>query len=126
MSEPAVAPAEAIPSPRSRAAARQTWVERLARFAGSGLRPAEFCAKEGVSLPSFYSWKRRLAAADRCAGTAHVPGEDSGPRWLPVRLHDQAVPLELVLPTGAVLRIGAGADEATLRCLLRLLGARPC
>ncbi len=58
MSEPAVASTEVIPSPRSRAAARQTWVEQLACFAASGLRPAAFCAAEGVSLPSFYSWKR--------------------------------------------------------------------
>ena len=34
--------------------------------------------------------------------------------------------VELVLPTGAVLRIGAGADEATLASLLRLLGVLPC
>jgi transposase len=101
-------------------------LERLARFSGSGLRPAEFCAAEGVSLPSFYSWKRRLAAPDPSAGTEHVPGEDAGPRLLPVRLHDPVAPIELVLPGGAVLRIGAGADETTLRCLLRLLGAQPC
>jgi transposase len=126
MSEPATAPTEALRPPRSRAAARQIWVERLARFSGAGLRPAEFCAAEGVSLPSFYSWKRRLAAPDPGAGTEDVPGEDAGPRLLPVRLHDPVVPIELVLPSGAVLRIGAGADEATLRCLLRLLGAQPC
>ena len=101
-------------------------MERLARFSGSGLRPAAFCAQEGVSLPSFYSWKRRLAAPDPGAGTEDVPGEDAGPRLLPVRLHDPVVPIELVLPTGATLRIGPGADEATLRCLLRLLGMQPC
>jgi len=26
------------------------------------LSPAEFCAREGVSVASFYLWKRRLAA----------------------------------------------------------------
>ena len=124
MSEPATAPTEVLQPPRSRAAARQLWVQRLARFSDSGLRPAEFCAREGVSLPSFYSWKRRLAAPD--PGAEHVPGEDSGPRLLPVRLHDPVVPIELILPGGAVLRLGAGADEATLRCLLRLLGVQPC
>jgi transposase len=65
MSEPAAAPTEPRSSARPRAAARQLWVERLARFSASGLRPAEFCAAEGVSLPSFYSWKRRLNAEGR-------------------------------------------------------------
>jgi len=72
MSEPAPAPTEVLSSPRSRAGARQLWVERLARFSASGLRPAEFCATEGVSLPSFYCWKRRLhaegARAERSPG----------------------------------------------------------
>lgn len=37
----------------SRAAARQAWAERLARFPGSGLSAAQFCAQEGVALASF-------------------------------------------------------------------------
>jgi hypothetical protein len=45
---------------------------------------------------------------------------------LAVQLPHRNATVELVLPTGAVLRIGAGADEATLRCLLRLLGVPPC
>jgi transposase len=98
-----------------RADARQVWVERLRRFAGSGLRVAAFCAREGVSTPSFYSWKRRLAGAAA-----------AGPRLLPIRLQPPAAPLELALPQGAVLRIPQGADEGTLRCLLRLLGVGPC
>jgi hypothetical protein len=106
---------------RSRAAARAAWVERLRRFPDSGLRPAQFCALEGVSLPSFYSWKRRLAAE-----ALDPTSDDPGPRLLPVRLHDQAATLELALPSGAVLRIPGGADEATLRCLLGLLEAQLC
>jgi hypothetical protein len=85
---------------------------------------ARFCAGEGVSVASFYLWKRRLATANRAAATADA-GPEPGLRWLPVRLPDSA-PLELVLPTGAVLRIAAGADEAALRGLLRLLGVAPC
>jgi transposase len=130
MSDPAPALTDAAltgasPPPRARAAARAAWVDRLRRFAQSGLRPAPFCAQEGVSLPSFYAWKRRLAAA-----VGPAPALDAGaqrePRWLPVRLPDPAAPLELALPSGAVLRIAAGADEATLRGLLRLLGVPTC
>jgi hypothetical protein len=126
MSEPvAGAPTEAPKSPRSREATRQTWAERLARFASAGLTTAQFCAAEGVSVASFYLWKRRLAAADLPA-SSELSGPQAGPRLLPVRLTDPAPAVELVLPTGAVLRIGAGADEATLTALLRLLGVLPC
>ena len=48
------------------------------------------------------------------------------PRLLPVRLDSSATPLELLLPSGAVLRIGAGADSDTLAALLRLLGVPTC
>ena len=106
---------------RSRAATRAAWVDRLQRFSHSGLSPAQFCAVEGVSLPSFYSWKRRLAAAG-----LEPSGDDAGPRLLPVRLHEPSAALELALPCGVVLRIAAGADEASLRCLLGLLGVPLC
>ena len=125
MSEPLAALTDVPSPPRSREATRQTWAERLARFAAAGLTAAQFCAAEGVSVASFYLWKRRLAAADPspAAGASAPP---DGPRLLPVRLPDRGPAVELVLPTGAVLRIGAGADEATLRGLLRLLGVLPC
>jgi hypothetical protein len=104
------------PVPRSRAATRQAWGERLARFADSRQSAAQFCAAEGVSVASLYQWKRRLAAA-----TVSDP-----PRLLPVSLTSSPPPLELLLPTGAVLRIGTGADADTLAALLRLLGVPPC
>ena len=121
MSEPALAPTEVPCVPNRRSATRQAWVERLQRFAESGLSPAPFCAQEGVSLPSFYAWKRRLAA--EANGRAV---EEARPRLLPVRLQTGPAPVELALPHGAVLRIPAGADEATLGFLLRLLGVTPC
>jgi hypothetical protein len=115
MSDPVAVP------PRSRDAVRQAWVERLARFAVGGLPTAQFCAAEGVSLASFYLWKRRLAKTP-----ADSPGPDEAPRLLPVRLGSAPAPLELVLPGGTVLRVAAGADPVTLATLLRLLGVSPC
>jgi transposase len=126
MSEPAPVPTQAPPSSRSRASVRQLWVERLARFCASGLRPAEFCAAEGVSLPSFYSWKRRLATADLGPTAGDVAGDDPGPRLLPVRLASTSAPVELVLAGGTVLRVGPGCDLAFLRALIEALGDTPC
>jgi hypothetical protein len=126
MSEAVTAPPSPPQPPRSRAATRQAWVERLARFADCRLSPAQFCTHEGVSLPSFYAWKRRLAAEARGPAPEPGPGIDPGPRLLPVRLQSPADPLELVLPTGAVLRIPAGCDTAWVRSLAQALGGAPC
>jgi transposase len=101
-------------------------MERLARFSHSGLRPAEFCAAEGVSLPSFYSWKRRLNAEARSPDTGHNADPQPGPRLLPVRLASAAAAVELVLPSGAVLRVPPGSDLAFVRALVAALGDEPC
>ena len=126
MSEPAVALTEPLPPPHSRAGARQLWAERLARFSDSGLRPAEFCAAEGVSLPSFYSWKRRLNAESRSPAAGQNGDTQPGPRLLPVRLAAAAGAVELVLPSGAVLRIPPGSDLAFVRSLVAALGDGSC
>ena len=119
MSEAAVVPTEAERPARSRAAARLTWVERLARFGAAEQTVAQFCAAEGVSVAAFYLWKRRLAAA-----APRVPGD--APRLLPVRLAAQSAAVELVLPSGAVLRLGPGCDLAFVRDLLTALGGASC
>jgi hypothetical protein len=98
---------------RSRAATRAAWVDRLQRFSQSGLSPAPFCAVEGVSLPSFSAWKRRLAAE-----SLQLSSDVPGPRLLPVRLHEPSATIELALPCAVVGRIAAGAEEASLRYLL--------
>jgi transposase len=124
MSEPADVSTVATRPTRCRAAAHAAWTERLARFPASGLTPAQFCAQQGVSLPSFYAWRRRLAAQ----AAATEPGSDDapGPRLLPVRLPPTNAAVELVLPSGAVLRLAPGCDLAFVRALLQALGGAPC
>ena len=36
------------------------WGERFERFSSSGLGVAPFCAREGVSVASFYHWRKKL------------------------------------------------------------------
>jgi transposase len=123
MSTPVAEPFAAPRSPRSRVHTRLDWIDRLARFPLSGLTTAQFCAAEGVSLPSFYAWKRRLANDQ--ANPADSPDTQPQPRLLPVRL-PAAVPLELVLPNGTLLRLVPGCDLEFVRALLRTLGETPC
>ena len=123
MSEPVAVPTVAPCSARRGAAAHAAWSQRLARFSLSGLTPAQFCAEEGVSLPSFYSWKRRLAA-QAANSAAPEPDAPPGPRLLPVRWPSSAV--ELVLPSGAILRLAPGCDLDFVRSLLQALGGASC
>jgi hypothetical protein len=126
MSDVVVAPSPAHRSAGSHAASRELWRDRRARFPSSGLTVAQFCAQEAVSVPSFYSWRRRLAATTSATAAAHHTGGDPAPRLLPVRLASVPVAVELVLPGGAVLRVVPGADLALVRALVGALGDASC
>jgi transposase-like protein len=106
-----------VPPPRSRQATRQLWVDRLARFPGSGLSVAAFCATEGVSPNSFFYWKRQLATSTRAL--------DAEPCFLPVRV-TPATAVEVALPSGAVVRISSGCDLAFVRSLIDSLTEPLC
>jgi hypothetical protein len=124
MSEVVVAPPVRRPTP-SRAATRELWLDRLARFPSSGLTVAQFCAIEAVSLPSFYFWKRRLAAEAQADAPSDQAG-DRRPRLLPIRLQPASPAVELVLTTGAVLRLPPGCDLTWIRSLVAALGEPSC
>lgn len=62
------------------------WRERMGRFEEADLAVADFCGFEGVSLASFYAWKRRLgspasekATAKKSRVTANVEKVSRGP-----------------------------------------------
>jgi hypothetical protein len=107
-----------VPEPRSsREATRQLWAERLARFATAEQSVVAFCAAEGVSVNSFFYWKRKLA------GPAAVAA--AGPCFLPVRVAPSA-PVEVVLPGGTTLRLSPGCDLAFVRSLIDALAGASC
>lgn len=119
----AIAPAEpAVPVPPSRrdpAATRQRWVERLHRFQASHLTVAQFCLAEGVSVPAFYQQRRLLAAESATVS----PGR---PTVVPVRIAQPAPAVEVVLPSGALIRFSADSDPERVAAVLRAVGAIPC
>ena len=49
------------------------WRKRLARFARSGTSVVQFCEDEGISAPTFYAWRKRLAGP----GGTRVPAVDA-------------------------------------------------
>jgi transposase len=118
------------PSPqpirRSRAAVREEWMDRLARFPASGLTVAQFCAIEAVCVPSFYSWKRRLAAELGAAASPQDSCVAQDVPLLPVRLSISSPSVDLVLTTGIIVRIPTGCDLNWVRTLVSALGGKPC
>ena len=119
----AVAPITVSCSRRDPTATRRTWVERLDRFRAAGQTVAAFCAAEGVSVPSFYVWKRTLAASAGDVRASPTPA----PTLVPIRLTSTpATPIELALPSGTVLRFPADARPEMIVAVLRGLEERPC
>ena len=92
------------------------WAERIAAQQCSGMSVKQFCKEQGLTECSFYSWRKRL--------------QERGPvRFALVersaRRQDRTTEaaLELVLASGAQLRISSGVDAATLRIVLDALRA---
>jgi transposase len=98
----------------------------LARFATSELSVVAFCAAEGVSQPSFYWWKRRLATESADAATPRHSAKDVAAVLLPVRVAAPSPAVELILPGGATLRLVPGCDLTFVRCLVDALGGASC
>lgn len=96
----------------------QQWAARLARFAHAQQTVADFCAAEGVSQANFYLWKRRLARTP--ATPTLVPIQITIPTC------DVTDPLELVLPSGAVLRFPATSSPAAIVAILHAWEDRSC
>ena len=94
----------------------EQWRERIAEQMRSGLSVKEFCTERGVAECSFYAWRKRLRKQQEPVRFALV---ERGA----VRRQEGAgeARLELVLASGARLRIGAGVDSTTLRTVLEAL-----
>jgi transposase-like protein len=97
------------------------WRDLIARWERSDLTVRDFCSEHRISEPSFYAWRRELAARDRKPRPATPPV----PTFVPVRVAPPAV-VEVVVPTGVVVRVPVGADPAAVARLVAALGAAPC
>ena len=94
----------------------EQWAERIAAQQRSGVSVKQFCKEQGLTEYAFYAWRKRLQQT----GPVRFALVERRPR--PQDPAAEAA-LELVLATGARLRISAGVDAATLRTVLDVLGA---
>jgi len=88
----------------------------LAAWSASGLSRHEFADKHGIHEQRLYNWQRRLGETG-AVGSVQFR-EVSAPAPV-VRVDPR---LELVLPSGVLLRVPPGFDEAALARLLAILG----
>jgi len=88
----------------------------------SGLSVRKFCEREGLGQASLFAWRRKFRSeeAKRCDGTGH--GEESV-RLAAVKLLDDQSPsaVEVVSPSGLVLRVGDEAKTENVRRVLQLM-----
>jgi transposase len=105
--------AESISDEKARAKA-ELWRERIAEQESSGVSVRQFCEERGLSLWSFYDWRKRL----RESGLVRFALVD---RRLQREQGAGNSELEVVFATGERLRIRTGVDGATLRTVVEAL-----
>jgi hypothetical protein len=98
-------------------ATRSEWIERLKRCERSGLDPAEFARREGLKPERLSWWRWKL----RCS----EPSPPPEPRFLPVRVvasspPPEAVPIEIALANGRIVRVRPGFDPTMLERVLAI------
>lgn len=91
------------------------WRRRMARFEKSSRTVTRFCQDEGVSVPSFYHWRKRLQQSPRANQEANLAAAN----FAPVRLVASAS-VSVRLPGGTQLEVPAG-DLEVLQSAIRTL-----
>lgn len=107
-----------IATPRQR---EPFWRDLIGRQQRSGLSIAAFCRDHGISQPSFFSWRKRLRLRSDTSPSPFVPVQIdlSSPLAHPA-------PIEIVLRSGACVRVSHGCDRQTLETVLAVLEPSPC
>ncbi len=113
---------------RSRSVEKERfWQGVLKEQAKSGLTVKAFCRQRGVSVPSFYAWRRKLRKRK-----SDIAGqEDAPPRMVPVTVLPPVpavreigrVPVEIVTPRGFTLRVDRTFSPADVAELLQVVVA---
>jgi|GEM_PF-990684 len=107
------------------------WRLVLSEFSGSGLSVREFCQQEGLSEPSFYSWRKKIAQQDgelqadfpELVPVRVVPGAESeigtagraGSGLASLANGDVDLGLEITTLSGLKVRIGEGCSLELIR-----------
>ena len=104
--------------------AESRWHGIVSRQAGSGMSVRQFCVAEGISEPSFYSWRRRLRDQQEHGsgrGGHNTPAEAP---FVPVKLLETHPSLEILHPLGYRIQVTGDVDPVALRRVVEALDER--
>lgn len=96
---------------------RAVWQTRLREFDRGNLTVVEFCRRAGVSVPSFYLWRRKLKPA--AAGSKARDQVAPAVSFLPVEIAGGGS-VEVLLP-GGVRVLVPSHDQESLRTVISTL-----
>ncbi len=100
---------------------RQFWQMAVETWQTGGLSVRQFCKQEGLSEPSFYSWRKRLAKPAEAQLDASLDCRQE--RFIQVSLPiASASGVALLLSSGHILQIPVGVDRQTLATVLSAMG----
>jgi transposase-like protein len=97
----------------------QFWREVVAAWQESGRSVRAFCRSRGLQEASFYAWRRTLQQRDQ----QHSATPQA--KFVPVRVVPDAL-LEIVLPSGLLVRVPVGMAASTIATLIAALRAASC
>lgn len=101
---------------RRNAAKEKFWRRAVEDWRRSGFSVRAYCARAGLSEPSFYVWRRELQRRDRSAASNQASA------FVPVEVTaEPSAAIEIVLPQGAVVRVRPGFDRQTLQDVMALV-----
>jgi hypothetical protein len=89
------------------------WRERFSRFSGGELAVGPFCARERVSVASFYYWREKV-------GEFEGAGEDRPRRFQPVTVVPTAPAVRIELPWGTRIEVGT-EDLEVVRAVVNVV-----
>lgn len=101
-----------------RSSRAEFWQQALQQFTDSKLSVADFCSQNGLSVQSFYQWKRKLQPSVRSSASAVVPV-----RIIP----DTPVPspqmIQIMTPSGFAIRVDSSLPPTQLTRLIAAVEA---
>jgi transposase len=107
---------------RSRADREQFWTDTITAWKESGQSIRAFCAARGIAQATFFVKRRELA---RRGPHAEPAAPTRSPSFAAVRVIAEPV-VEVVLPTGLLVRVPSSADPVAVARLVTALRGVPC
>ena len=102
-----------------RSARAEFWQQALQQFTESKLSATDFCSQKGLSVQSFYQWKRKLLSAD---------GPPSVNAMVPVRIIPSCPasvpqPIQIMTPSGFAIRVDSSMPSNQVAKLIAAIEA---